>query len=306
MKKIVDELKYKNTNFDLLASFNESLKDEKFKNLISKLNLTYEELANYTTLLEDCSIEYNNCLNCKSIMECKNKIKGHAYLPEVEDKKLKFGYKICKKEAKIEKETRYLENIYCYDIPKSIKEAKIKEIIAPPDDKSRFETIKWINNFIKKYPTNKNQKGLYLNGSFGSGKTYLLSAMFNELAKQGFKSSIIFWPEYLSYLKSLFGQEDYHKKIDQIKRTPLLLIDDIGAETTTSWSRDEILCPIVQYRMQESLPTFFTSNLDLKNLESHLSISRNGVEEIKSRRIIERISQLTEKQELISKNYRNI
>ena len=70
---------------DLMGSFNESLKDEKFEKLISKLNIPYEKLACYTSLLEDSSIEYNNCLKCKNILECKNKIKGYAYLPEVKN-----------------------------------------------------------------------------------------------------------------------------------------------------------------------------------------------------------------------------
>lgn len=304
MQKLKDSIKLeKNSNFDLMASFNESLKNPKFKTLIDKLKLPYEELSKYTTMLEDSSIEYDNCLNCKNILNCKNKIKGYAYLPEIQNKKIKFGYKMCKKNEKITKENKHLDNVYCYNVPEELRKAKMKEIIT--DDKNRFKVIKWLNNFIKNYDKNKKQKGLYLYGSFGSGKTYLVSAMFNELAKEGVKSAIIFWPEYLVNLKSSFGQNDYQEKIDKIKKVPLLLIDDIGAETTTSWSRDEVLCPIVQYRMQENLPTFFTSNLDIDNLEQHLSVSKNGIEEIKAKRVIERIKTLTEKEDLISKNYRN-
>lgn len=304
MQKLKDSIKLeKSSNFSLQATFNESLKDPKFKTLIEKLKLPYEELSKYTTMLEDSSVEYNNCLNCKNILECKNKIKGYAYLPEVENKKIKFGYKMCKKNEKITKENKHLENVYCYNIPQEIRSAKMKDIIT--DDKNRFKVIKWLNNFIKTYESKKPMKGLYLYGSFGSGKTYLISAMFNELAKNGVKSAIIFWPEYLVNLKSSFGQSDYQEKLEKIKKVPLLLIDDIGAETTTAWSRDEVLCPIMQYRMQEKLPTFFTSNLDLDLLEQHLALSKNGIEEVKAKRIIERIGVLTEKEDLISKNYRN-
>ena len=72
----------------------------------------------------------------------------------------------------------------------------------------------------------------------------------------------------------------------------------------TGWSRDEILCPILQYRMDEKLTTFFTSNLDLNALEQHLANTNNGVEVVKARRIIERIKQLTETKEMISVNLR--
>ena len=140
-------------------------------------------------------------------------------------------------------------------------------------------------------------------GNFGCGKTYLIAAMFNELAKKGYKSAIIFWPEFLRNLKTSFTA-DFKEKFEHIKKVPLLLIDDIGAENTTAWGRDEIFCPLIQYRMQENLPTFFTSNFDLKALEEHFSFTKDSVEKVKARRIIERINQLSETKEMISKNLR--
>ena len=63
----------------------------------------------------------------------------------------------------------------------------------------------------------------------------------------------------------------------------LLLIDDIGAETTTAWGRDEVLGTILQYRMQEGLITFFTSNFNISELEEHFSFSKNELYDIKYR-----------------------
>ena len=85
------------------------------------------------------------------------------------------------------------------------------------------------------------------------------------------------------------------------KYAKLLLIDDLGAEGVTSWSRDEVLGTILQYRMQEGLPTFITSNLNMKELSEHLS---NKTEKVKAERIIERVKQLTVDIEMISKNNR--
>ena len=36
------------------------------------------------------------------------------------------------------------------------------------------------------------------------------------------------------------------------------MIDDIGAESMTSWIRDDVLSVILQYRMQEQLVTTFS------------------------------------------------
>ena len=186
-------------------------------------------------------------------------------------------------------------------MPKDIKEASIDNIYS--NDSNRYNAILWINKFLGDYRKGKVSKGLYLYGNFGSGKTYLVSALFNELARDGVKSAIIFWPEFLRDLKASFSS-DFKEKYDFVKSVPLLLIDDIGAEATTTWGRDEIFCPLVQYRMQEHLPTFFTSNLDLKSLEEHFSVSKGNVDHIKARRIIERINQLTDQVEMVSKNLR--
>ena len=56
--------------------------------------------------------------------------------------------------------------------------------------------------------------------------------------------------------------------------------------------------------MEENLPTFFTSNLTLSELENNLSITSSGVDNVKARRIVERIRQLSVQMELVSKNRR--
>ena len=57
--------------------------------------------------------------------------------------------------------------------------------------------------------------------------------------------------------------------------------------------------------MENHLPTFFTSNLSLIELEKNLSITSSGVDKVKARRIIERIKQMTINLELVSKNRRD-
>ena len=285
--------------------FEEALQNKEFKAFVSKIKLKRKELKKYTSLLEESSKEYTNCLNCKNILECKNKLEGYAYLPKVTDDQLEFSYKACRYKKKINKENKYHENTMLYNIPDDIKNASMKKIYKT--DKKRYDVISSLVNFIKTYKESKNQKGLYLYGNFGSGKTYLISAALNELAKDGYKSAIVFWPEFLNDLKSSFNSNiktQFNAKYNSVKKAPILLIDDIGSELVTSWSRDEILCPILQYRMENKLPTFFTSNLDLKALEQRLSITSKGDDIISAGRIISRIKQLSEYKELISKNLR--
>ena len=287
----------KKDNASLKKEYEKALNDNEFKEFVSKFKLSNSELMKYTSSLEDSKVEFNNCLNCKGLTDCSNQVLGHAYLPKVVNETLNFHYKPCRYFIKKEKEYSHLKNIKCFNMPQVIKEASWDKV-----DKGlikRKETINFLNNFIKKPST----KGLYLHGSFGSGKSYLITAMFNELAKKEIKSAIVFWPEFLQDLKASFG-DNYDEKLEYIKQVQLLLIDDIGAETSTSWSRDEVLCSILQYRMDEKLATFFTSNLDLDNLTTHFSETKDGTEIIKAKRIIERIKQLTVNIEMISENLR--
>lgn len=301
VKDKVAQMGYEIKN-NLQKEFDDACKDEKFIILIKKIKLDEKTLMKYTSVLQTCSCNYDICLNCKNILDCKQEIKGYCYLPKVVDKKISFNYQPCKFKQKLDSSTKYLKNTFVLDEPLEIKQASIDKIHMK--DKNRFEAIEAVHKFLVEYRKNQEQKGLFLYGNFGSGKTYLISALFNELAKENVKSAIVFWPEFLRSLKSSFDT-DFEDKYEYIKKVPLLLIDDIGAENTTAWGRDEILCPLLQHRMQEKLPTFFTSNLDMEALEQHFAVSKNGVEEIKSRRIIERIKQLSNEVQIVSKNLRD-
>ena len=277
--------------------------DVMFRKLANKTKLPTDILMKYTTKLELSAFEHKNCRNCPSLMECKNEVVGYVYTGEANGSDIEFSYIPCKYKLADYEENKYLDNIYYFDIPRDIKNARMKDINTK--DKNRFPVIKWIKEFITNYDNDKHLKGLYLNGNFGCGKTYLLSAMLNELARKGNRVAIIYYPEFLRNLKESFSDsEEYKKKFNYIKKVPLLLLDDIGAESVSEWSRDEVLGTILQYRMEESLPTFFTSNLTIQELEQHLSSTKNEVDIVKARRIIERIKQLTEDITMISINLR--
>ncbi len=301
LNKALNPYQKNNIKDILMKNFLDAKEQEIFQQLINEIPLPNEILCHYTSILEECAVEWNHCKHCKGLMDCKNKVNGYAYLPHVKKEHLEFEYQACKYQLHNLEEERHLFYMTCYEIPYEIKQAKMKNIYT--NDENRFEAIKAIHRFLNEYPA---CKGIYLYGSFGSGKTYLLSALFREFANKKIKSAIVFWPKYLQDLKSaLNGEKDeFRNKLNAVMKVPLLLIDDIGAENTTVWGRDEIFCPIMQYRMQEHLPTFFTSNLDLKTLEQHFSVTKSGVDVIKAGRIIERIKQMTEPVELISKNLR--
>ena len=296
-KNYHDNSKNLEKNFDTLYNENPL-----FKKIVNSLDIEKSKLISNTTKIEDSSKQLEKCMKCKNILECKNEVQGYVYYPSIENEDIVFSYIMCKQKKKQEEKNAYLKNITLFEMPKEVTNASMKDIDT--NDENRFKTIIWIKNFIDDYKKGTAKKGLYLTGNFGCGKTYLLCAMLNELAKKGHKIAIIYYPEFLRSLKESLYDNDYSNKFNEIKKAELLLIDDIGAETTTAWGRDEILGTILQYRMQEGLITFFTSNFNLNELEEHFSFSKNGTERVKSRRIMERIKQLTECITMVSENRR--
>lgn len=296
--------KYGKSSYKLEADYQHQYdEDMTFRRIANELDLPTETLMKYTTKIEKASSELKNCKNCKNILECKNEVNGYVYYPQKNDSDIEFCYIPCKYKKELDKNNQYRDNIYYFNISENLKNASMKTIDTK--DKNRFEAIKWIDNFINQYTKGIKCKGIYLNGNFGCGKTYLLSAMLNELAKRGHKVAIVYYPEFLRALKESFNTTDEFKnKFNYIKKVELLLLDDIGAETVTEWSRDEILGTILQYRMEENLPTLFTSNLTMKELETHLSTTNKEIDSVKARRIMERIKHLTVDLTLISENKR--
>lgn len=280
----------------LKQNYIKALEDIKFRDYVNMLQMEEDILMKYTSSLKDACGEFYNCKNCKGLNECKNKIKGYLFTPNKDRNKISFSYVGCK----FEKEQMYKKNVVLFDVPKMIRNADLRDIYK---EKNRLEIIKYIKEFLSKYKK-ESVKGLYLHGSFGSGKTYLVAALFNELARKGEKCVIVHFPELLRGLKESFST-NYSEKFDLIKNTPLLLLDDIGAEYLTAWGRDEVLESILQYRMDQELVTFFTSNLDMEQLESHLSVVNNSIDKLKARRIIERIKKLAIPLELVGRDIRN-
>ena len=301
----MEKLKVNKNNLNLLkVNYAKALEDDTFKTLVDSLELASEKKMKYTTRLQEASFEINNCSNCSSLLSCKNSVKGFCLTPKVINNSLNFSYQKCSYQEENEKVNKYLNNIYYYEVPTVLKTASFKNIYK--DDAKRLEIIKKIKAFYDNYKKSNTVKGIYLNGNFGSGKSYLIGALFNELAKLDYQSAIIYFPEFLRSLKASFNSSiEYQERFEYIKKVPLLLIDDIGAEKLTDWARDEILGSILQYRMDFNLPTFFTSNLTINELENHLQITNGVTDKVKARRIIERIKYLTDEITLISINRRS-
>jgi primosomal protein DnaI len=270
---------YKKNNLEsaLKKNYMTSLQNNDFVKLVNSLNVPEETLFKHTSSLERTVEELNNCKGCKGLEYCKNKVVGYVYYPACDNENLNFVYKPCKYKKKEKEETN---NVLFFDTPKFLRTAKLSELYP---EKERINIIKYIKEFVSNYT--RDMKGMYLHGSFGSGKSYIISALLNELSKKNFKCVNVYFPLLLKTLKEGFN-EGFDDMMEEILNADALLIDDLGAENNTSWSRDEILGTILQYRMDNNLLTFITSNLNIEELEEHLKTTNKSVDDIKARRKI--------------------
>ncbi|GMG76245.1 primosomal protein DnaI [Priestia megaterium] len=243
------------------------------------------------------------CDKCPSLQSCVNMVKGYHPQLVVKGRNIDLQYERCPRKVQEDERKEQESFIQCMYVPKEILQATMSDIEI---EQGRFEAIKLVRDFVREYEPNKKMKALYLHGSFGVGKTYFLGAIANALAEKKVKSMILYVPEFLRELKGSFQDQSFNEKIEYVKKVPVLMLDDLGAESVTSWMRDDVLGTILQFRMLENLPTFFSSNLNFKELQHHLTYTQRGEqEELKAARVMERIKSLAIPVEMNGENKRN-
>ncbi|OLS41459.1 primosomal protein DnaI [Bacillus sp. MRMR6] len=272
----------------------DTLNHPEIKDFIRKNHdvITNEMIEKSLVKLFEFTNQSKECNKCESLEGCINMMKG--YHPElvINRNTIDVRYERCPRKIMDDEKRKNEKLIKSLHMPKDILNATFDDL---QHDNSRVIAIKKSGEFILNYEKGLESKGLYFYGEFGVGKSYLLGAIANKLANKQISSMIVYVPELLREMKSAIGDSTLNEKIEALKKEPVLMLDDIGSEAVSSWTRDEVLGPILQFRMLEKLPTFFTSNFDYGQLEHHLTYSQRGEEEkMKARRIMERIKSVSE------------
>lgn len=203
-----------------------------------------------------------------------------------------------------EREKELRSRINSINISKDARSATMEKFLQTSD---RMEVLELAFNFVEAYHENPkdHHQALYLHGPFGVGKTYLLGAIAYELSLHGHLTTLMHYPTFTQEMKASIADQTVQEKLTIIKNSEILMLDDIGAEVNSTWIRDEVLGVILQHRMQEKLPTFFSSNLTFEELEHHLRIGNRGEDEpIKAKRLMERVKYLSKQVTMTGKNRR--
>jgi primosomal protein DnaI len=268
--------------------------------------ITDEMIERSLSKLYEYITQTNTCCKASSVDCCKNLMPGLVPRLSILRGNIDIQYVQCEQNLMEQERQEAANMIASMHMSKDVIQATLKDLLI--DDVSRIQISQKALEFVDTYRETGQlpRKGFFLYGEFGVGKSFVLGAIANELAALKVKSVVVFVPEFLREMKNSIGDNSLNEKIDYVKKAPVLMLDDIGAETMSAWTRDEIIGTILHYRMSEQLPTFITSNFDYDGLEHHLAQSSKGdIEVVKAARIMERIKATTTPIRMDGVNRRN-
>ncbi len=113
---------------------------------------------------------------------------------------------------------------------------------------------------------------LVLAGPSGSGKTHLAVAIVNDRIARGFPALYLTVPDLLDRIRASFGADSeipYDEFFESVKAAPLLVLDDLGVQSATSWAREK-LDQLLTSRFNAGLPSVIVSAVPLEALEDRL------------------------------------
>ncbi len=124
---------------------------------------------------------------------------------------------------------------------------------------------------------------LLLQGGFGCGKTHLAAAISNFVVDLGVPTLFITVPDLLDSLRFAYQDPEatFEERFDQIRRAPLLVLDDFGTQNATPWAQEKIF-QILNFRYINRLPLVVTTNLAVEDMEGRIQ-SRLGDPELVTR-----------------------
>ncbi|MFC2024658.1 ATP-binding protein [Chloroflexota bacterium] len=113
---------------------------------------------------------------------------------------------------------------------------------------------------------------LILAGPTSSGKTHLAAAIANQSISQGQPALFISVPDLLDRLRSAYNpgsETPYDEFFDQVKNAPLLILDDLGAQSSTPWAKEK-LDQLLNFRFNRELPTVIATITPVNELDDRI------------------------------------
>lgn len=159
--------------------------------------------------------------------------------------------------------------------------------------------------YVAEFEDNKKLgKGLYIEGTNGTGKTHIAAAITLALINRFYRAIFQTANDMLADIKKAYNEysdctED--EILSKYKNADLLVIDDLGKEQVTNWGVS-VLFTIINYRYAEMLPTIITTNYNENMLIERLTPKDGDSSNIMS--IVSRLRETTDVITMVWNDYR--
>jgi len=113
---------------------------------------------------------------------------------------------------------------------------------------------------------------IVFSGSYACGKTHLAAAIANYRSDLGFPPLFVVVPDLLDHLRATFSPTStvsMDRRFDEVRTTPLLILDDLGTQTASPWAREKMY-QLFNYRYNAEKATVITTSIPLKDIDPKL------------------------------------
>lgn len=142
-------------------------------------------------------------------------------------------------------------------------ESDMQKLTFDTDDGRDPRTKKAMERYVEKFRDFKSEgKGLVLFGPCGTGKTFAAACVVNALIDQGRPCLMTNFSRVANTLSGTFDKQEY---LDSLNAYDLIVLDDLGAERSTSYMV-EVVYNIIDARYRAGLPMIITTNLSGNDL----------------------------------------
>ena len=153
-----------------------------------------------------------------------------------------------------------------------ITNGRLHKCTFEKDDGQDATTKEICRRFVEKWDKLSNEPcGLLLWGDTGGGKTFFAACIANALIDREIRVLLTSVPELAARMSANHG-EDREKVLKDIRRVPLLILDDFGFERSTSFGYENTFA-IIDARYGSEKPLIVTTNLTLDEIKNPTEVA---------------------------------
>ena len=260
-------------------------------------DLPAEEIRRHREEIADIERAQERCKGCTGEV-CKQPSQGMIPVVEVHDGRFCYALRRCRHERNRLVRLRISRLFASARVPRAYEGDTFTDYIVTAENKDAVDAAHMM--------VVDEIKGLFLHGEKGTGKTKLAAIIANERAGAGKPVLFASVPDLMADIRASFASGGTSERVQAVKETPFLVLDDLGAEKMTEWVGEQLFC-IVNHRYNERLATVVTSNYSPTQVIAHMATvdgCGNVIDDMQGQRIMSRIYGMCERVEISGADWR--